>query len=100
MFSYNDFKDHARSQTVPASSFQIDGTKYIAFCTIIAPTDMSSVVSATIYNGDTPISDTVNYSIESYVNDRMTNSSSDTYKDLITKMMKYANSTKAHFRTV
>ena len=97
VFSYNDFKGNPKSQIVKADRFTATGSKYIAYCTIIAPTDMGCVVSATIYDGDTAISDTVNYSIETYVYNRLLNSSSETYKALITDMMKYAFSTRDHF---
>ena len=97
VFSYNDFKGNPKSQIVKADRFTATGSKYIAYCTIIAPTDMGCVVSATIYDGETAISDTVNYSIETYVYNRLLNSSSETYKALITDMMKYAFSTRDHF---
>ena len=90
--------DGKKSLTIPASQFQKDDGKYLAYCDALAPAQMGCTVNATIYDGDQPISDTFQYSIESYVNDRLTNSTSATFKDLIQKMVLYGRAAKSHFK--
>ena len=97
VFSYESSKGEHKTQTVKASKFKTSGEYYLANCTVITPADMRCVVSATIYDGNTPISDTLNYSIETYVWKRLQGSDSETYKSLIMQMMKYGISVEEHF---
>ena len=97
VFSYQNHKGESKSQTVNASQFIQSGGKYMTDCTIIAPSDMSCPVSITIYDGDNAISDTLTYSIESYVYTRLQNSGNETFKSLITVLMKYAFAARTHF---
>ncbi|MBQ6551147.1 MAG: InlB B-repeat-containing protein [Lachnospiraceae bacterium] len=97
-FTYVNRKNETKTQTVKASKFGTSGSYYTADCTIIIPSDMRCVVSATIYDGSTPISDTLNYSIETYVYNRLQSSTSATFKTLIMQLMKYGISTERHFQ--
>ncbi|MBQ6551123.1 MAG: hypothetical protein IJL78_06935 [Lachnospiraceae bacterium] len=97
VFKYTDSKGVTRKQTVKASKFMTSGSYYTADCTIVIPSDMRCVVSAVICDGSTPISSTLNYSIETYVYSRLKASTSETYKNLIRAMMKYGISAENHF---
>ncbi len=97
VFTYTNLKGEVLQQTVKASRFGTSGNYYTADCTNIIPSAMRCVVSATIYDGNTPISDTLNYSIETYVHNRLTGSQSATYKALITEMLRYGISAENHF---
>ena len=97
VFTYEDSKGEMQTQTVKASKFKTSGSYYTADCTIIIPSDMRCVVSATIYDGTEPISSTLNYSIETYVYNRLKTSTSETYKNLIRAMIKYGISAENHF---
>ena len=97
-FTYVNAKGETKTQTVKASKFGTSGSYYTADCTIINPSEMRCVVSATIYNGTKPISSTLNYSIETYVYNRLKESSSETYKNLLTQMIKYGISAENHFQ--
>ena len=70
---------------------------YTAKCTDIAAADMGCDVSATIYDGLTPISDTTVYSIETYVYNRLEKSKDEIFKSLITEMYKYSESARVYF---
>ena len=97
VFTYTDSKGATQKQTVKASKFKKSGSYYTADCTIIIPSDMRCVVSATIYDGTRPISSTLNYSIETFVYNRLQASTSETYKNLIRAMIKYGISAENHF---
>jgi len=96
-FKYNNGKGD-KTVTVPYSQFTVSDGKYVASCDSLTPSEMSCVVNATIYDGDVPVSGTLQYSIESYVKNRLEESGSDTYKDLMKKMVAYGRSVKAHFK--
>ncbi len=97
VFTYTNLKGEVQQQTVKASKFGTSGDYYTADCTNIIPSAMRQIVSATIYDGDTPISSTLNYSIETYVHNRLANSTSATFKTLITEMLRYGISAENHF---
>ena len=63
----------------------------------IAITNVRSVITAKIYDGSNQISNTFQYSIESYVNNRLQNSDSETFKNLVSEMMKFGISAEEHF---
>ena len=85
------------TKTIPASQFTKSGSYYIASIDTIAITDVRSVITAKIYDGSKQISNTFQYSIESYVNNRLQNSDSETFKNLVTEMMKFGISAEEHF---
>ena len=95
--SYTDYKGASKVRTISSGSFTTSEEKYIAYCSM-TPSDMDTVADVTIFDGETAISSTLHYSIESYVYDRLENSISSTYKTLLKDMMKYARSVKAHFQ--
>ena len=85
------------TKTIPASQFTKSGSYYIASIDSIAITDVRSVITAKIYDGSKQISNTFQYSIESYVYNRLNNSDSETFKNLVTEMMKFGISAEEHF---
>ena len=85
------------TKTIPASQFTKSGSYYIASIDTIAITDVRSVITAKIYDGSKQISNTFQYSIESYVYNRLQNSDSETFKNLVTEMMKFGISAETHF---
>ncbi len=97
VFTYPNLKGEVQKQTVKASRFGTSGSYYTADCTNIIPSAMRQIVSATIYDGNTPISSTLNYSIETYVHNRLIGSSQETFKVLITEMLRYGISAEKHF---
>lgn len=70
---------------------------YSAKYTDIAAADMSCEVKATVYSGINAVSNTMVYSIESYVANRLAASSNEAFKTLVTEMYKYSESAKAYF---
>ena len=97
VFKYNNGKGE-KTLTVPFSKFTTSDGKYVANCDCLTPAEMGCVVNATIYDGAMPISGTLQYSIETYVSNRLAESGSNTYKDLMKKMILYGRSVKAHFK--
>ena len=87
-------------KTIPYAQFgdYNTTTKYGTITTISAK-DMSTVITAVIYDGDTQISDTLEYSIETYVYNQLQNSSNENFKSLITELMKYGKSAAAYFQS-
>ena len=83
--------------SIPASELTKSGEYYLASFSSLCIPDLRSVVSATIYDGSKAISDTLNYSVETYVYNRLQNSTSTTYKTLLKKMMNYSVSAEEHF---
>ena len=97
-FRYDNGKGE-KTKTIPAHAFSADGNNaYVAYFDGLTPAETGCAVSATIYDGSTKISGTLQYSIESYVSNRMEESGSTTYKDLLMKMVLYGRSVKAHFQ--
>ncbi|MCQ2538908.1 MAG: carboxypeptidase-like regulatory domain-containing protein [Acetatifactor sp.] len=84
---------------IPYSEFSYDasGDEYSAkYSGLIAP-EFRKVMQITVLEGDKEISDTVNYSIETYAYNRVNGSSKQTLKDVVTEMMKYSDSALAYF---
>ncbi len=87
------------SRSIPYSQFgDYDETTKHGTIYTIAAKDMSAVITAKIYDGDTQISNAKTYSVETYVYNRLLNSDNDTFKALITELMKYGKSAEAYFR--
>ena len=76
----------------------INEGQYYVYVDELAAAEMSKEVYVTLYEGDTAVSDTICYSVESYV----ATMQSDTNEKLVTllkAMMCYGNSAKAYFAT-
>ena len=85
---------------IPASEF-VYSNKYSAYSaklTTIAAKDMSSKVTAEIFDGDTLIGDVLEYSIESYAYNRLIKSTDENFKTLVIEMMKYGKSAEYYFK--
>ena len=80
---------------IPAKSFvKTDGGYYIYFNGLNAG-QMSEPVYLTVYNGDTAVSDTICYSVESYAYTKK-GSTDVVLNDLLIAMMKYGNAAYAY----
>ena len=60
---------------------------------------MSEIIDATLYRGDTAISNTLRYSIESYAA-RNINSTNTNLAKMLERMMYYGNAVKAYAASV
>lgn len=97
VFTYNNGKGE-KTLTVPYSKFtKKNNNMYVAYCDCLTPAEMGCTVNATIYDGYVQISDTLQYSIETYVKSRYGASQSESYKDLMKKMVLYGRTVKTHF---
>lgn len=84
--------------TISAEEFEVTTGGYYVFFDGLDASQMSEPVYLTIYNGDTPVSNTICYSIESYAYSKQ--SSTDTnLVNLLEAMMKYGNSAYAYVTT-
>ena len=99
VLSYVAVNGETYTTTINASDFAYDSTykAYTAKITSISAADMSSVITAKIYDGDTLISDVVYYSIETYVYNRLEKSTDEAFKELARAMLIYGKSAKAYF---
>jgi hypothetical protein len=95
--SYKTSNGTSVTKTIPASQFKKSGSYYIVSIDSIAITDVRSVITAKLYDGSKQISNTFQYSIESYVYNRLNNSDSETFRNLVTEMMKFGISAETHF---
>ena len=85
---------------IPASEF-VYSNKYSAYSaklTTIAAKDMSSKVTAKIFDRDTLIGDVLEYSIETYAYNRLNKSTDEYFKELVREMMKYGKSAEYYFK--
>ena len=60
--------------------------------------ELRNLMDVTIVCGDEAISDTLTYSIETYVNSRLQNSTNEVFKTLLKELMKYSDSARNYFR--
>ena len=97
VYKYTRYDDIPVTVTVPASELTKSGDYYLVSFSSLCIPDLRKIVSATIYDGSKPISDTLSYSVESYVYNRMQNSASGTFKTLLNNMMNYSVSAEKHF---
>lgn len=77
--------------TISNDAFEKTEGGYYVFFNGLNAGQMSETVYLTVYNGETKVSNTVRYSIESYAHS-MQNSADGELNDLLTAMMKYGNS--------
>ncbi len=91
-----------KTWTIPASSFKKDDQgRYYADFGKLNPAQMREVINFTVYNGDTAVSLTLQYSIESYVCSKLNNAeSSDALKALVESMIMYGDATKKYVDSV
>lgn len=88
--------DGTRNWEIPASEFGTYYGKPVAYFSELVATEMRLPVRATICRNGTPISNTYQYSIESYVYAQQSNANQKLV-DLIIAMMRYGDSAKAFF---
>ena len=100
VLSYTAIDGTNHNTTIPSSEFGYDSSieSYTAKLTTIAAKDMSSIVTAKIYDGDQLISNVYYYSIETYVRNRLSSSTNEVFKELIRELIKYGKSAEAYFR--
>ena len=64
----------------------------------IPASELRNLIEVTIVEGEGAISDTITYSIETYVNSRLQNSTNEEFKTLLKELMKYSDSARNYFR--
>ena len=69
---------------------------YYVYLDMLAAAQMSEVLYMTVYEGETPVSNTARYSIESYAYSKQDDSDAQLV-ELVKAMMKYGDSAKAYF---
>ena len=101
VITYTTISGTNSSTTIPASQFIYDTDKasYTGKVTTIAAKDMSCLITAKIYDGDVMIGDISEYSVESYVYNRLLKSTDENFKALIRELIKYGKSAEAYFRS-
>ena len=82
---------------IPATEFIVDQGYYTAKLTDLAAAELFEDVKIVILDGETAISDTVTYNVETYIYNRLSASSKTSFKDLLKNLAKYAASAKAYF---
>ncbi len=81
--------------TIPAEEFEMTTGGYYVFFDGLDASQMSESVYLTVYSGDTPVSNTICYSIESYAYSKQSSADANLV-NLLAAMMKYGNSANAY----
>ena len=99
VLSYTSIDGKEYTKVVKASDFVYE-SKYKAYSASIdsiGAKDMSCVVTAKIYDGDTLIGDVCKYSIETYVYNRLQKSTDENLKAAVIAMYRYGKSAEQYF---
>ncbi len=84
--------DEGEIAVINASDFvKCEDNKYYVYFSELIACQMSESIYLTVYDGDTAVSNTVRYSVESYVY-AMSTSSDEKLRNLVNGLMKYGNS--------
>ena len=91
----------AYKEEIKAGDFGYDTSKkaYTAKLISIAAKDVGCTVTAKIYDGSKLISNTLEYSLETYAYNRLIKSTDEVFKAFIKAFMKYGFSAEAYFRS-
>jgi hypothetical protein len=82
--------------TINGSDFKANGSYYYATFDTLTAKEMRTVVYITMYEGDTQISNTASYSIESYACNKQSSPTAN-LPELVVAMMKYGDSAYNYF---
>ena len=96
-FEYTNIKGNQEVLWVGSDEFQTSSGMTYASFTEFTALEMNKVVTATLYSGDTPISDTITYSVYSYAigGNPSRLDRTDDFGVLIQQMIKYGQSATA-----
>lgn len=91
VLTYTKVNGETVTQIIPASEFEYNSSynAYGASFAGISAKDMRCTVTAKVYDGDTLISDVLEYSIETYAKNRLEKSTDEVFKELMRCLMKY-----------
>jgi|GEM_PF-3559910 len=99
-YSYTSATGAPNSGTMPASAFEYDSVhdEYSIRLSTVAVKDFDAVITAGIYDGDTLISNTSEFSIETYIQVVLgRDSAKESLKEMLRELAKYCKSAKAYF---
>ncbi|MBQ8884778.1 MAG: hypothetical protein IJY62_00165 [Clostridia bacterium] len=97
--TYTDAMGEEQTVEKAASEFVYDSATgyYTVKLDGLNAAEMRVVFEATVFDGTTAISDTISYSVETYVYNRLNASTDEAFKALIRELIKYSDSAKAYF---
>ncbi len=79
--------------TVSADLFTFDNGVYVVNFTALTATQLSDTIEFTVYDGNTPVSKTVTYSVETYASNMQ---EGHEHSALVKALMKYGNAAKVY----
>ena len=95
--SFMDSSGQYHSAIAEKEQFKKEGIYYVAQLNNLKIADLRCVLKVEILNNnDKVISDTVYYSVESYVSNRLNASTNEDFKELLKMLMKYSDSAKKY----
>ena len=98
VIKYTTASGGKHEESIPFSRFRSNSNgTYDVYVSSIAAKDLGTEVEAAVYDGENLISDTLYYSIETFVYNRLQKSNSETFKKLIIDAMKYSRSAQNYF---
>lgn len=95
---YKSYDNRQITYDIPASEFTYDGTEYQAKYQGLIAAEFRTPVEIQILRGETPISDKIQYSVETYAYNRLKpgSTSQQSLKDLMAAIMKYSDAAIAY----
>jgi len=101
VLTYTAIDDTEYKTEIPFSEFDYNTAQkaYTAKLLTIAAKDVGCTVTAKIYDGDTQISETLEYSLETYAYNRLLKSTDEVFKSFLKAFMKYGFSAETYFWT-
>ena len=100
VLTYTAIDGKAYTEEITASNFGYDKSKkaYTAKLVSIAAKDVGCIVTAKVYDGSKLISNTLEYSLETYAYNRLLKSTDEVFKAFLRAFMKYGFSAETYFR--
>ena len=100
VLTYTAIDGKEYTEEIKAADFGFDKKyqAYTAKLVSIAAKDVRCTVSAKIYDGETLISNTLEYSLETYAYNRLIKSTDEVFKSFLREFMKYGFSAEAYFK--
>lgn len=97
--TYADEKCVVHSTKISSKDFTFDSSVgyYSAKLNNLNSAELRAMLTAEIYFNETVISDTIYYSVETYVYNRLNKSTNEMFKTLLKELMKYSDSAKKYF---
>lgn len=96
---YTNIQGINKALDIDSGTFAYDSNigMYYGKVSSLSAAELRKVMTVTIMHNGVPVSDTITYSIETYVSKKLVSSTDEVFKSLLEKMMIYADSAQFYF---